>query len=86
LKIIRDRVVIIIIGKTKNIEGYQVEILKVGGPILIPHIHNLFNLDASNSRTILISPILAKLYISILEKKNSIWLESHGERDKGQAV
>ena len=31
-------------GKSKDIEGYQVEILKIGGPILIPHIHNLFNL------------------------------------------
>ena len=31
-------------GKTKDIKGYQVEILKIGGPILIPHIHNPFNL------------------------------------------
>jgi hypothetical protein len=31
-------------GKTKDIEGYQAEILKIGGPILIPHIHKLFNL------------------------------------------
>jgi hypothetical protein len=31
-------------GKSKDIEGYQDEILKAGGPILIPHIHNLFNL------------------------------------------
>lgn len=27
-------------GKTKGIEGYQLEILKIGGPILIPHIFN----------------------------------------------
>ena len=25
------------------IEGYQAEILKIGGPVLIPHIHKLFN-------------------------------------------
>jgi hypothetical protein len=31
-------------GKAKDIEGYQDEILKIGGPILIPHIHKLFNL------------------------------------------
>jgi hypothetical protein len=31
-------------GKYKDIEGYQVEILKIGGPILIPNIHKLFNL------------------------------------------
>jgi hypothetical protein len=31
-------------GKAKDIKGYQVEILKIGGPILIPHIHKLFNL------------------------------------------
>ena len=30
--------------KSKDIEGYQAEILKNGGPILIPHIHKLFNL------------------------------------------
>ena len=31
-------------GKAKNIEGYQVEILKIGGPILILYNHKLFNL------------------------------------------
>jgi hypothetical protein len=31
-------------NKAKDIEGYQAEILKIGRPILIPHIHNLFNL------------------------------------------
>ena len=30
-------------GKAKDIEGYQAEILKIGGPILIPHIHKLSN-------------------------------------------
>ena len=33
----------------------------------------------------MISPLLAKLYGSILEKKLSIWLESEGKRAKGQA-
>jgi hypothetical protein len=97
-------------GKAKDIEGYQDEIFKIGGPILIPHIHKLFNLAVkqgfpkpwtqslivpifkngdrnipSNYRTIMISPILAKLYGIILEKKISLWLESHGKRAKGQA-
>jgi hypothetical protein len=31
-------------GKAKDIEGYQAEIFKIRGPILIPHIHKLFNL------------------------------------------
>jgi hypothetical protein len=31
-------------GKYKDIEGYQYEILKIGGPVLIPHIHKIFNL------------------------------------------
>jgi hypothetical protein len=94
-------------GKAKDIEGYQDEIFKIGGPILIPHIHKLFNLIVkkgfpkpstqslivpifkngdknipSNYRTIMISPILSKLYGIILEKNISIWLESHGKRDK----
>ena len=30
-------------GKAKDIEGYQAEILKNGGHVLIPHIHKLFN-------------------------------------------
>ena len=30
-------------GKAKYIEGYQVEILKIGGLVLIPHIRKLFN-------------------------------------------
>jgi hypothetical protein len=97
-------------GKVKDIEGYQDEIFKIEGPILIPRIQKLFNLvdkkgfpkpwtqslivhifkngDRNipcNYRTIMISPILAKLYGIILEKKISLWLESHGKRDKGQA-
>jgi hypothetical protein len=31
-------------GKTKDIEDYQAAIFKIEGPILIPHIHKLFNL------------------------------------------
>jgi hypothetical protein len=94
-------------GKAKYIEGYQDEIFKIRGPILIPHIHKLFNLAVkhgfhkpwtqslivpifkngdinipSNYRTIMISPILAKLYGIILEKKINLWLESHGKIDK----
>jgi len=74
-----------------------VEILKIGGPVLIPHIHKLFNQEVkqgfprpwtesliipilksgdtnnpSNYWTIMINPLLAKLYGSILEKKLSI--------------
>ena len=30
-------------GKAKDIEGYQAEILKIGGPVLNPHVHKLFN-------------------------------------------
>jgi hypothetical protein len=95
-------------GKTKDIEGYLAEIFKIKGPILIPHIHKLFNLAVkqgfpkpwtqslivpifkngdrkipSNYRTIVISPILAKIYGIILENKINLWLESHGKRDKG---
>ena len=80
-------------GKAKDIEVYQAEIFKIGGPILIPHIHKLFNLAVkqgfpkpwtqslivpifkngdrnipSNYRTIMISLILAKIYIICLEK------------------
>jgi hypothetical protein len=96
-------------GKDKDIEGYQDEIFKIGGPILIHHIHKIFNLVVkkgfpkpwtqslivlifkngdrnipSNYMTIMISSILAKLYGIILEKKISLWLESHGKRAKGQ--
>ena len=31
-------------GKSKYIEGYQEEILNIGGHVLILHIHKLFNL------------------------------------------
>jgi hypothetical protein len=31
-------------GKAKDIEGYQDEIFKIRGTILIHHIHNIFNL------------------------------------------
>ena len=85
--------------KAKDIEGYQDEMFKIGGPILIPHIHKLFNLVVkkwfpkpwmqslivpifkngdrnipSNCRTIIIIPILAKLYVIVLEKKIIFWL------------
>ena len=84
------------------------EILKIGGPILISHIQKLFNLavkqgfptpwtqiliipifksgdknNPSNYHTIMISPLLAKLYDIILEKKINEWLEMEGKIDKG---
>ena len=74
-------------GKAKDIEGYQAEILKIGGLVLIPHIHKLFNQpvkqgfpkpwtqnliipifksrdtnNPSNYLTIMISPLLSKLF------------------------
>ena len=88
-------------GKAKDIEGYQEKILKIRGPVLIPHIHKLCNQavkkgfpkpwtqsiiipifksgdtnNPSNYHTIMISPLLAKLYGIILEKKLNIWLEN----------
>jgi len=30
-------------GKAKDIEGYHMEIIKIGGRALIPHIHKIFN-------------------------------------------
>jgi hypothetical protein len=39
----------------------------------------------SNYKTIMISPILAKLSGIILEKIIRLWLKIHGKRDKGQA-
>jgi hypothetical protein len=45
---------------------------------------DIWFLTHSNYRTIIISPILAKLYGIILEKKIILWLESHGKRDKFQ--
>jgi hypothetical protein len=38
----------------------------------------------SNYRTIMISPILAKIYGTILENKISLWLKSHDKRVKGK--
>jgi hypothetical protein len=40
-----DKTKVMIIKSNKiTYEGYQAEIFKIGGPILIPHIHKLFNL------------------------------------------
>ena len=97
-------------GKAKDIKGYEEEILKVGGHVLNPHIHKIFNQavkqgfpkpwnqsfiisifksgdknNPSNEETIMISPLLAKLYGIILERKISIWLESDGKRARGKA-
>ena len=90
-------------GKSTNIEGYKVEILKIARHVLIPHIHKLFNLVVkkgfptlwsqsliipifkSGDKTIMISPLLAKLYVIILENNIDEWLEMEGKRAKGQA-
>ena len=91
-------------GKSKDIEGYQAEILKIRGIVLIPYIHKPFNLevnqgfltpwtqsliipifksgdknDPSNYHTIMIIPLLAKLYGIILEKKINEWIEIEGK-------
>jgi hypothetical protein len=41
--------------------------------------------NPSSYKTIVISPILSKLYGIILEKKINIWLERHGKRAKVRA-
>jgi hypothetical protein len=53
--------------------------------LIVPIFKNGDRNILSNYRTIMISPILAKLYGIILEKKISLWLESHGKRVKGHA-
>jgi hypothetical protein len=53
--------------------------------LIVPIFKNGDRNIPSNYRTIMISPILAKLYGIILEKKISLWLESHSKRAKGQA-
>ena len=42
--------------------------------------------DPSNYRTIMISPLLSKLYGIILEKKINEWLEMEGKRLKAKHV
>ena len=44
-----------------------------------------YSYDPSNYQTIMIIPLLAKLYGIILEKKINEWLEMEGKRAKGQA-
>ena len=51
--------------------------------LIVPIFKNGDRNIPSNYRTIMISSILAKLYGIILEKKISIWLESHGKISKG---
>jgi hypothetical protein len=50
--------------------------------LIVPIFKNEDRNIPSNYRTIMISPILVKLYGIILEKKISLWLESHGKRAK----
>jgi hypothetical protein len=52
--------------------------------LIVPILKNGDRNIPSNYRTIVISPVLAKLYGIILEKKINLWLESHGKRTKGQ--
>jgi hypothetical protein len=54
--------------------------------LIVPIFKNGDRNNPSNYRTIMISLILAKLYGIILEKKISLWLESHGKRAKGQVM
>jgi hypothetical protein len=51
--------------------------------LIVPIFKNGDRNNPSNYRTIMISLILAKLYRIILEKKISLWLESHSKRAKG---
>jgi hypothetical protein len=51
--------------------------------LIVPIFKNGDRNISSNYRTIMISPILAKLYGIILEKKINLWLESHDKRSKG---
>jgi hypothetical protein len=51
--------------------------------LIVPIFKNGDRNIPSNYKTIMISPILAKLYGIILEKKISLWIESHGKRAKG---
>jgi hypothetical protein len=53
--------------------------------LIVPILKNGDRNMPSNYRTIMINLILAKLYGIILEKKISLWLESHSKRAKDQA-
>jgi hypothetical protein len=52
-------------------------------------VHALFKggdaFEFDNYRGIMIGPILAKLFVMILDKRLSKWVEQHGLRAKGQA-
>ena len=52
--------------------------------IIIPILKSEDTDNPSNYRTIMISPLLARLYGIILEKKLNIWLENEGKWAKGQ--
>ena len=54
-------------GKSKDIEGYQVEILKFGLLVLIMHIHKLFNLMVKQWFP---TPWSQRLIISIFKSGN----------------
>ena len=52
--------------------------------LIIPIFKSWDTNNPSNYQTIVITPLLAKLYGIILEKKLRIWLESEHKRAKGQ--
>jgi hypothetical protein len=52
--------------------------------LIVPIFKNGDRNIPSNYRTIMISSILAKIYGISLEKKISLWLESHSKRAKGE--
>jgi hypothetical protein len=52
--------------------------------LIVPNFRSGDRNIPSNYRTIIISPFLANFYGIVLEKKISLWIESHGKRDKGQ--
>jgi hypothetical protein len=52
--------------------------------LIVPIFKSGDKINPSNYTTIMISPILSKLYGSILEKKIIVWLEIHRKVAKGQ--
>ena len=54
--------------------------------LIIPIFNSGDKNDPSSYHTIMINPLLAKLYGIILQKKINKWLEMEGKRAKGQEV
>jgi len=53
--------------------------------LIVPIFKSGDKINPSNYMTVIISPIFAKLYGIILEKKTNMWLECHRKGAKGQA-